>query len=264
MTTAHRPTWKAAVGKSQEGGWSSGGSVSTLRSILDAPSHTKLKVRHPSQQYDVDEQARKEDILKVSLKKLQAMEEKRQISTIVGKRSLDERVEAEGRQKLLKATADVDDVGLRAKYDDADDDCGDGDGGDGVWSDVEDVVDQGSDLDASDSDDDSGDSDDEDSEDEEAALQAELAKIRKERENVKAKVDAEVRAEEQSQLEEAALIGNPLLNAGDTSGKLKRRWNDDVVFRNQAKGEPDQGKKRFINDTVRNDFHKRFLNKFVL
>eukprot|EP00555_Chaetoceros_dichaeta_P012933 CAMPEP_0198260842 /NCGR_PEP_ID=MMETSP1447-20131203/9706_1 /TAXON_ID=420782 /ORGANISM="Chaetoceros dichaeta, Strain CCMP1751" /LENGTH=265 /DNA_ID=CAMNT_0043948587 /DNA_START=33 /DNA_END=830 /DNA_ORIENTATION=- len=265
MTTAHRPTWKAAVGKSQEGGWTAGGSASTLRSILDGPAHTKLKVRHPEQQYvGVEEQSRKEELLKVSLKKLQAMEEKRQMSTVVGKRNLDERVEADGRQKLLMATADVDDVGLRAKYDDADDECGGGGGG--GWSDVEDAVDQDeSDLDASDSDDDSGESDDEDSEDEEAALQAELAKIRKERESIQAKADAEADAEEKSELEEAALIGNPLLNAGgDTSGKLKRRWNDDVVFRNQAKGEPDQSKKRFINDTVRNDFHKRFLNKFIL
>lgn len=65
-------------------------------------------------------------------------------------------------------------------------------------------------------------------------------------------------------MEEAALLGNPLLNTGAaiTSGKMKRRWNDDVVFRNQAKGEPEL-KKRFINDTVRNDFHKRFLNKFI-
>jgi protein CWC15 len=51
--------------------------------------------------------------------------------------------------------------------------------------------------------------------------------------------------------------------AAGGGGRMKRRWNDDVVFRNQAKGEPDQNKKRFINDTVRNDFHKRFLNKFV-
>ena len=159
-----------------------------------------------------------------------------------------------------KATADVDDIGLRAKYDDADDDCGDVGGG---WSDVEDVVDEESDLDTSDSDEDSEDSEDEDSEDEEAALQAELAKIRKEREDQQAKLDAEAHAEKQSQLEEAALIGNPLLNLGETSGKLKRRWNDDVVFRNQAEKRPDQSKKRFINDTVRNDFHKRFLNKFI-
>lgn len=50
--------------------------------------------------------------------------------------------------------------------------------------------------------------------------------------------------------------------AEESSGKLKRKWNDDVVFRNQAKGEPEV-KKRFINDTIRNDFHKRFLNKFI-
>ena len=132
---------------------------------------------------------------------------------------------------------------------------------------MEDAVDEESDLDASDSDseNDSNDSEDEsDDEDEEDLLQAELAKIKAEREKAKAKAEAEAAVEEQARMEEAALIGNPLLNLTATgSGKLKRRWNDDVVFRNQAKGEPDQNKKRFINDPVRNDFHKRFLNKFI-
>jgi protein CWC15 len=36
---------------------------------------------------------------------------------------------------------------------------------------------------------------------------------------------------------------------------MKRRWNDDVVFRNQAKDEPEH-KRRFINDTIR---LKRFM-----
>ena len=166
--------------------------------------------------------------------------------------------------KLLKQTADVDEDKIRAKYDDEDDD-GD-DGGGGRWSDLDDervnnLESDESDLDASD-----GDSDlDSDDEDEEAALQAELAKIRAERAAVKAKEDAEAAAEEQAELEEAALTGNPLLNsasAAASSGRMKRRWNDDVVFRNQARGEPET-KKRFINDTVRNDFHKRFLNKFI-
>ena len=103
-----------------------------------------------------------------------------------------------------------------------------------------------------------------DDEDEEAMLQAELAKIRAEREAAKAKTEAEEAAIEQRRMEDAALTGNPLLysdNASVSTGKAKRRWNEDVVFRNQAK-EPEQ-KKRFINDTVRNDFHKRFLNKFI-
>ena len=96
-------------------------------------------------------------------------------------------------------------------------------------------------------------------------MQAELAKIRAEREAAKAKANAQAAAEEEAKNEEAALLGNPLLAGGADgigSGKLKRKWNDDVVFRNQSKGEPEI-KKRFINDTVRNDFHKRFLNKFI-
>jgi len=185
----------------------------------------------------------------------------------------EERNEREGRVKLLKQTADVDEVKIRAKYNDDDDD-GNDDGG-GRWSDLDDdggianLHSDESDLDASDDDDNSSDDDDDsDDEDEEAALQAELAKIRQERAAVKAKEEAEAAAVEQAQMEEAALTGNPLLNSTSSSslsssGRVKRRWNDDVVFRNQAKTEPDQNKKRFINDTVRNDFHKRFLNKFI-
>ena len=119
------------------------------------------------------------------------------------------------------------------------------------------------DLDASDDDnDDESSDDDDDDDDDEEALQAELAKIRAEREEAKRKAEAEEAAEEEGKMEEAALMGNPLLSVGSASGKLKRRWKDDVVFRNQAKGEPEI-KKRFINDTVRNDFHKRFLSKFI-
>jgi protein CWC15 len=43
---------------------------------------------------------------------------------------------------------------------------------------------------------------------------------------------------------------------------VKRRWNDDVVFKNQAKDEPEV-KKRFINDTVRSDFHRSFMKKYI-
>lgn len=41
-----------------------------------------------------------------------------------------------------------------------------------------------------------------------------------------------------------------------------RRWNDDVVFKGQARTEPET-KKRFVNDTIRNDFHRRFLTKYI-
>ena len=44
--------------------------------------------------------------------------------------------------------------------------------------------------------------------------------------------------------------------------QVKRRWDDDVVFRNQARGEP-KAQKRFINDTIRSDFHRRFLTRYI-
>lgn len=274
MTTAHRPTWKAAVGRAQEGGWSAGGAVSTQSSARDLASHTKLKFRKGSQQLSDRATALQESLLK-----MKEAEEKAEISAKravrMGREQLllenEEENEERGRLKLLNQTADVDEEKIRAKYDDEDDDDGNDDGG-GRWSDLDDDGGGGvnnlesdeSDLDASD-DDDSDLDDDSDDEDEEAALQAELAKIRQERAAAKAKEEAEAAAMEQAQMEEAALTGNPLLNSGgeSSSGRLKRRWNDDVVFRNQAKTEPDQNKKRFINDTVRNDFHKRFLNKFI-
>jgi protein CWC15 len=218
------------------------------------PAHTKLKFRTGKQVVD------RQKSLKESLLKLEKAE-KEASKRLLQRSAVDEDVEKEGRLKLLKQTAEVDEVAIQSKYDDADasDDDADADG-DG-WSEAE-----NDDLDASSSDDnDSDDDDDSDDEDEEAALQAELAKIRAERETVKRKKEKEEAAQNEEQLEEAALLGNPLLAAtssNGSSGRLKRRWNEDVVFRNQAKGEPEV-KKRFINDTVRNDFHKRFLNKFI-
>ena len=257
MTTAHRPTWKAAVGQASTGGWTAGGAVSTAVSSLDMAAHTKLKVRTGPQMVD------RKKALRESLFKLEQAEQQTTTTIQRLRRRIEPSVEEEGKIKLLKQTAEVDEVALRQKYDDDDADGGGGGGGaDGEEDDWDDVRnDNDSDLDASSSEEEEDDDDDDD--DDEAALQAELAKIRAEREAQKAKHEAEEAAVEEAKLEEAALLGNPLLaTAGATTGKLKRRWNDDVVFRNQAKGEPEI-KKRFINDTVRNDFHKRFLNKFI-
>ena len=57
---------------------------------------------------------------------------------------------------------------------------------------------------------------------------------------------------------EEMIHSNPLLNRTSEEGSLKRRWDDDVLFLNQAK--PEKKKKRFINDTIRNDFHIHFMN----
>lgn len=242
MTTAHRPTWKAAVGVDER--YTAGGASSAGLSVLDMPAHTKLKFRKGAQVVD------RQKALKESLLKLEKAE-KEASKRLLQRPAVDEEVEKEGRLKLLKQTAEVDEKAIQSKYDDADaSSASDSEG----WSDAE-----NDDLDAS-----SSDEDDSDDEDEEAALQAELAKIRAEREAAKRKKEEEEAAENEKQLEEATLMGNPLLASAESNsgGRLKRRWNEDVVFRNQAKGEPEV-KKRFINDTVRNDFHKRFLNKFI-
>jgi protein CWC15 len=281
MTTAHRPTWKAAVGQgSDNGGWSAGGAVSHLRSVLDAPAHTQLKVRRSSlldpsgdaeEQDDGDKnnhhRNHRSARLRASLQAILAAEQqtsKASIQERIGKRQIDPAIEERAQQKLLTNTAEIDMERIKAKYDDSDIEDNDEDDDDEKGNKKEE-----SDLDDDDDDDDgdSGSDDDDDEEDDEAALQAELAKIRAEREAAKQKAEAEETAEQE---EAAAVLGNPLLSKGATatataSGKLKRRWNDDVVFRNQAAkvGTTSAPPKRFNNDTVRNDFHKRFLNKFI-
>jgi protein CWC15 len=114
---------------------------------------------------------------------------------------------------------------------------------------------------SSDSDDD--DDDDDDDEDETAELMRELEKIKKERQEEAARIEAQKKLLEDRESQDAVLGANPLLRAGAGGDSVvKRRWDDDVVFKNQARDEP-QVKKRFINDTIRNDFHRKFLTKFI-
>ena len=40
-------------------------------------------------------------------------------------------------------------------------------------------------------------------------------------------------------------MGNPLLNP--KAFNVQRRWDDDVVFKNQARGTEQKGKKEFVN-----------------
>lgn len=45
--------------------------------------------------------------------------------------------------------------------------------------------------------------------------------------------------------------------------QVKRRWDDDVVFKNCARSEPDKKKEQFINDSLRSEFHRKFMEKYV-
>lgn len=52
-------------------------------------------------------------------------------------------------------------------------------------------------------------------------------------------------AEEQDKREYDIARGNPLLNPQDFN--MKRRWDDDVVFKNQARGTEEKRGKEFVN-----------------
>lgn len=112
------------------------------------------------------------------------------------------------------------------------------------------------------------DSDSSESEDDTEALLAELNKIKKERAMEQAKKEIERRQEEERIRMENILSGNPLLThysagPGKTEQKVKRRWDDDVVFKNCARSEPEKQPNVFINDSLRSEFHRKFMEKYV-
>ncbi|XP_072763829.1 spliceosome-associated protein CWC15 homolog [Anoplolepis gracilipes] len=120
-------------------------------------------------------------------------------------------------------------------------------------------------LDADDPLDDESDSDSD--EDDTAVLLAELQMIKKERAAEQAKKEMEKRQEEERIRMENILSGNPLLNYSSQSGrvdmKVRRRWDDDVVFKNCARSEPKKKHEVFINDSLRSEFHRKFMEKYV-
>lgn len=106
---------------------------------------------------------------------------------------------------------------------------------------------------------------DDESSDEESdtdELMRELEKIKRERQAENERLEKQKEMEELERLENQMKNGkNPLIE-GD-SFSIKRRWDDDVVFKNQAKGLDERPKKRFVNDLVRSDFHRKFINKYI-
>ncbi|KAG2230602.1 hypothetical protein INT48_004463 [Thamnidium elegans] len=110
-----------------------------------------------------------------------------------------------------------------------------------------------------------GSNDDSDDDDNAAELLATLQRIRQERAEEKERQEREVREELQTEKEQEAMEGNPLLNIGQEKRdfSVKRRWDDDVIFKNQARGLDDKPKKRFVNDMLRSDFHRKFLHKYI-
>ncbi|PLW18380.1 hypothetical protein PCANC_08855 [Puccinia coronata f. sp. avenae] len=129
--------------------------------------------------------------------------------------------------------------------------------------------------------DDDDDDDSDDDESETAELLKELEKIKRERAEEKERQERESNANATLDKEAAAAIGNPLLNlkaalnqnnnlsptnsvsTSSNSFFVKRRWDDDVIFKNQARDVNEKPKKEFVNDLLRTEFHRRFLKKFI-
>mmetsp|Transcript_16508 Transcript_16508/g.62781 ORF Transcript_16508/g.62781 Transcript_16508/m.62781 type:complete len:256 (-) Transcript_16508:2-769(-) len=254
MTTAHRPTWKSAVagGGGDYGNWSSGGQVSSQTSARDQPGQLKMKPRRIGQA-TVEEVKQMDLRARLDARERQFKEEKRRKAAgLLASGSADAKddplmlEDAIPKRNPLLLLRDDDEPDLESAqlFDDADEEVGFGGEDD-------------SDLD------DSDDSDDDEDDDEE--LRKELEKIRKERAEAKARQEAEEKEAEAALAASApafsASADNPLSKSGG-GAKMKRKWNDDVVFRNQANDEPEI-KKRFVNDPIRSDFHRRFIKRYV-
>ncbi|KAM0795646.1 Pre-mRNA-splicing factor Cwf15/Cwc15 [Usnea florida] len=231
MTTAHRPTFDPARGKDAQRG------VAYHQRLL--PAHTQLKTRQPGQGGDADPQvpdlrAQLLEAEAAHFSKTNPAAAKTTDSSIASKRRIEEAPGLSGEEENLEAK--------RRRI-------------------LEETRDVDADSDSSKSDD-SGEEDSDDEEDETAELLRELEKIKRERAEQKEKEELEKAAAEQEKRETDIALGNPLLMpTKDTENK--RRWDDDVVFRNQARGTENKGKKEFVNDLLRSDFHKRFMSKYV-
>ncbi|KAJ8439669.1 hypothetical protein Cgig2_017942 [Carnegiea gigantea] len=229
MTTAARPTWAPAKGGNEQGGTRIFG-PSQKYSSRDLAAHTNLKPRKEGQ----DTQ---DELQKRNLREELEERERRHFSS-KDKSYSDDRDRRRGHLLLEGSKRDAEDR-IVPRHEDADD----------------------SDVDVK-SDDESDDEDDDDEDDTEALL-AELEQIKRERAEEKALQERQ-KQEEELKAKEAELVrGNPLINFNNpTNFNVKRRWDDDVVFKNQARGEA-KAPKRFINDTIRNDFHRKFLQKYM-
>ncbi|KAJ2804794.1 complexed with cef1p [Coemansia helicoidea] len=229
MTTAARPTFDPAKGKEST-------DFTYLTSAKDLPGHTKLKTRGPGQG---GHDGRTAEELRQELEEAERRhfdaKQRGLAGGDAGPAAESEKTRYIEMAQQLDAESEASDDGSAG---DSASESGDDEGG-GSGSESE-------------------------SEDETAMLMRELEKIKRERAEERAREEQE--AVEQQLAQERAggpsslLAGNPLLAKHDFA--VKRRWDDDVVFRDQARGE-EKPRKRFINDMLRSDFHRKFMRKYI-
>ncbi|XP_053680190.1 protein CWC15 homolog [Anopheles nili] len=226
MTTAARPTFDPARGGTGRGEKDLS-ALSKQYSSRDLPGHTKLKYRDQGQ--NTTEELRSRDFREEL--------EKRERDNKQGKGS----AVAAQRRSIEQGSGSVSGSAKRQK------------------------IEAPQNLDADDPVD-SENSDSDSDEDDTAALLAELNKIKQERAAETAKKERTKQQEDERIRMENILSGNPLLNysaSAKAEMKVKRRWDDDVVFKNCARSEPEKKANQFINDSLRSDFHKKFMDKYI-
>jgi len=253
MSTAHRPTWDPAQAKDVKGG-------SRQFSVRDMAAHTKLKFRQPGQT-STSEVSKRDLRAELLAAEAEAKEKKRKADgrpapAIENGSAAPADEEANKRRKLLQEALEMD------KDDDENEDgseSGEQKGEEKVGSDDDDE------------------DEDEDDEDESAELLRELEKIKRERAEEKERLEREQSASSAAQRDAEIATANPLLNLAAALGQtphgvnttvpgtfaVKRRWDDDLIFKNQAMGSRDKASGQFVNDLLRTEFHKKFMSKFI-
>ncbi|KAG0700065.1 Cwf15/Cwc15 cell cycle control protein [Suillus ampliporus] len=253
MSTAHRPTWDPAQARDVKGG-------SRQFSVRDMAAHTKLKFRQPGQT-SVGDVARRDLRTELIAAEEEARNKKRKaegkpLLPLTNGNATDGTAEDEvhKRRKLLQEALELD------KDDDEDDEKEEG-------------AQSGGQENGEEQDEESEDESDE--EDETAELMRELEKIKKERAEEKVRLEREQNATAAVAREAEIATSNPLLNLAAALGQspgvnttvpgtfsVKRRWDDDLIFKNQAANQKDKSG-QFVNDLLRTEFHKKFMAKFI-
>ncbi|KAI0941555.1 hypothetical protein AcW1_003421 [Taiwanofungus camphoratus] len=246
MSTAHRPTWDPAQAKDVKGG-------SRQFSVRDMAAHTKLKFRQPGQTSAADV-AKRDLRAELMAAEQEAREKKRKAE---GKpplavengnpTSAGQDEETNKRRKLLQEALELD-------------------------KDEDEDASETSEKEGEDNDDEEEDEDEDDEEDDTAELLRELEKIKRERAEEKERQEREQSASATAEREAEIATANPLLNLAAALGQnpngvnttvpgtfaVKRRWDDDLIFKNQAVNSRDKDKAsgQFVNDLLRTEFHK--------
>lgn len=241
MTTAHRATWKAARGGLQEEGSFRLHVPSAAVSAKDAPTERDLKKR------DLGAQSRKQ--LRDRLEEDNDAPDAKRLRIEPASTAEGDVLEEEGVEEIVDGTSHHPREPHAAKEPHEP-------GG-------------------------ASESDEESESDDEAELLAELEAIKREREFTRAKKHAaEAEAREREETARAS-TGNPLLaqalfhdEISDTASiatgatasvagfGVRRRWNDDSIFQGQARTTAPRAQ-RWVNDTTRNAFHRRFMRRYM-